>query len=141
MMRYALGDRGSPERSQIEWTVNVDAFRMDRIVSDAPAPGCGELLGVEFLEGGIWVNQLCARSVDWWEFSQVRIDGLVAEFLDRHGLVGKSDDAIDDYLDEHGLSLPSHPHLTFRTLTRGSKIRITGRFLREVSIGLIGNAI
>jgi len=121
---------------QTEGSIKPDRpMRPDRIGTSATGPGQGEIAGIYI--GG--VNQImCA--IDTWELSHVRISAEMAEFMRVHNLVGKSWDAIDDYLEEHDLVSPSLLRLILPTINAKTELKIVGNFPVDITLSITGSA-
>jgi len=103
-----------------------EVFRPYKFYTNTTGPGISSIDGLYF--GDDPENQWLGGPVDLWEFSTYHVQEWRTAFLEEHGLTGKTDDQIQDYLDERELSLPDVPRLEFPPLKLGTRIRFTGTF-------------
>lgn len=109
-----------------------EVFRPYKLITNVEAPHLSTLVG-------IFINsrpQLIG-SVDAWQFSAKYQTELAAQFLQEHGLTGKSDLEIDEYLDENDLSVPSTGRLILPTMRKGDTIRVSKEG-KDFTVALIG---
>lgn len=66
--------------------------------------------------------------LDAYYFSARLVQELREKFLTEYGLVGKTHDEIDDYLDNNELSMPDPCRFDLPTISSSRKIRIVGKF-------------
>ncbi len=120
-------------------TILTEAFRIQRFYTNATERGQMTIDGVYL--GDDPENQFISPlNLDGYEFSAEHIRELQNEFLKEHGLLGKTDDQIQRYLDANGLSMPDVLRFDFPTLNRGQKLRITGKFGIASAISVVGLA-
>lgn len=110
-------------------------FRGGRIYTSVDREGLGFIDGLYF--GDDPMNH-CLGPFNAWDFSIIRIQAARKEFLEEHGLTGKTSQEIQDYLDENELSMPDVPLLEFPTLDIGETVRMTAQFSVPVNVSFMG---
>lgn len=111
-------------------------LRPDRILTDVNLPKQAWIDGLYI--GG--ENQLLGP-IDAYQLSTTFEKKLQADFLTRHKIEHLSDDALQDYLDDYDLSMPTVGRLTLPVITRGNEIRLTGRLAREMPFTVLLGAV
>ena len=134
MQLYAIGLAGS--ETELAGIVGAEFFRPHKFFTNIDAPGAAMITGI-FL-GDDPENQILGE-IDAWNFSVTYVEQARAEFLRALGLAGKTDDEIQDYLDDNDLELPDVLRLVLRTLRKGERIRITGKFPPRFAISFLGH--
>jgi hypothetical protein len=76
--------------------------------------------------------------IDAYDWSVEHLHRLQGEFLKQHGLLGKTDREVDEYLDEHELSMPEVGRVTLPTVEENSVLLIEGRSDTDFGIILLG---
>lgn len=113
--------------------INFEAFRPFSIVTNVQEPG--SVINGLYLKGG--QNELL-MPMDCYAYSLKLWTQQVQQFLEEHGLVGKSDEEVQAYCDERDIGMPHPPRLVFPTLRQGETIRITGQFQQATMVALQG---
>lgn len=114
--------------------LNTDrVFRPTHIRVDVEAPGMVDIS--RLIIGN--VDQLVG-SIDGWNWSLKLAQQLRDDFLKEHGLVGKSHEAIDIYLDDNELSIPDPGRIMLPTVRPQQTITIEGRFKGDTRIFFFG---
>lgn len=108
-------------------------FRPTHIRVAVEAPGMADIN--RLIIGN--VDQLLS-SVDGWNWSIKLAQQLRDDFLKEHGLIGKSHEAIDIYLDQNELSIPDPGRIMLPTVGPNQTITIEGRFKEDTRIILFG---
>lgn len=111
-------------------------FRGGRIYTSVDREGVGYIDGLYF--EGLEDNQILGQ-IEAWDFSIIRIKQARHDFLVEHGLIGKTDEEVQEYLDEKELSMPDVPLLEFPTLEIGKTVRMTGEFKVPVNVSFLGH--
>lgn len=110
-------------------------FRANRFYCDVKGPGIGR---IDALTTSQDVSPLLNASVDAWLFAMSRITAERHAMLEKHALLQLTPQQVDDYLDEHGLTLPDIMTVVFPTLRSGERIIVTGEFKERVTFAFTG---
>jgi len=78
--------------------------------------------------------------VDAYTYSMDLLRKVRAKFYEAHGLTGKSDGEIQDYIDRHDLVLPDPCFLPMPTVKKGAVILFEGKASEDYMISLYGMA-
>lgn len=111
------------------------AIRVNRLITSVSNPGLGSITGLYIANH----NQLLIPT-DPWRFSARLAQQIREAFLTEHGLLGKSYQEIDTYLDEHELSLPNPNRVELPTISPSAPIKITGHFDEGFTLSFLGLA-
>ena len=94
-------------------------IRPNKIITNANHPNESILTGL-YHNGQ---NQFLGE-IDCYRCSHTYLYALRREIIAEHGLFGLTDDRIDDYLDENGLSIPEPNRFTLPTFQKNDKVRV-----------------
>ncbi len=137
MQRYMIGLVSAAAGTEIIGTVQTEFFRPDKLFTNIAGPELASIDGV-FL-GDDPETQLLGP-FDAWMCAVLFLEQMRAEFFKEHGLEGKSDPEIQRYLDGNDLSMPDVPRFVLRTLRKGERIRVTGKFPAGFAMSIVGDA-
>lgn len=115
--------------------VSSARFKLWKLYTNVPGP---EMAIVDAITIGDDPRNLLLQPIDMWMFSAINIDDQRRKFMERHGLIGKTEDEIDEYLDEKELSMPSVPPLIMPIAKKGDVFRFKGKTRHDYSISLMG---
>lgn len=91
---------------------------------------------------GIYIggqNQLIGE-LDAYFLSTSLASKLRTEFLTEHGLLGKSYQEIDNYLDDNELSMPDTMRLDLPVIRKDTEVKLTGKFNVNCFTSIMGMA-
>jgi hypothetical protein len=115
--------------------IDID-LRPDRMMTSATEPGQATITGL-YING---TNELL-MPVDAYEWSAALQSEQTKRFLEEYGLTGKTWQEIDDYCEEHELSMPRIGHVYLPTMKKRNDHKITGVFNIDMVISFIGTSI
>ena len=135
--RYSTMLVCKPSLVEVEWTCPLKVFR--------PTHFRTTVTNHESHIDGVYIrgeNQLVAsEGVDAWLWSLECHEQIRQAFYEEHGLVGKSHDEIQDFLDETGYEITDPGRIDLPHLRKAETFRVTGRFTTEFQIALFGNGM
>jgi hypothetical protein len=138
-MEYCIDMTCTADATEVMATLSITAFRARKLYTNVSGPGLATVAGIYM--GGMTESLIVGPPIDAWEFGIHNKKEMIDHFMVEHGLTGKSERAIQRYMDLNGLSLPSVPRLDLPAVRLGESMRITGRFPARFVVTLLGDAI
>jgi hypothetical protein len=125
---YQLGFAAKRAPGSREFTATTKAplvLRPRNLLTDVEEHGVATLTGI-VIAG---VEQLL-MPIDAYECSYALMKDLDRRFLEEHGLTGKSDEAIQRWLDSHEMGMPSESvgRLTLPTIQKDTEVVLRGTY-------------
>jgi hypothetical protein len=114
-----------------------EPFRLRAIRTNVRKENVGFITGLYINNGA---NQLLAvpGHIDAYHWSQVNIQRIQQEFLEKHQLTDKTPDEIAEYCDANEVAPLDPTRIEGITLEPGWQVRITGSFSENTAIVLLG---
>lgn len=129
IQRYSIGlvaGRADGEIFTVSNKLQISFFRPQKLFANVKELCVAEISDIEV--GGM---KVLFGTIDLYTCSIEHSAELDRKFIEEHGLKGLSDDALDAYLDEHEMTMPSESvgRLDLPTLKRDIQLKVSGRFL------------
>lgn len=118
---------------------DIQAFRPRSIRCVVDGPGEGEVSQIYVGNRKMFFDSV--GGVDVYQWSIKLLDIQRHDFLVEYGLMGKSHEEVDQFLDENGLSMPDPGRVELPTITPQIPFRMTGMMKRDVHFTVIGQAM
>ncbi len=132
---YALVLNFDAESKEASAVVEPKFFRPNRFYTLSTAEGQGFIDGIYIGDE----NQLVGDTMlDSWLFSAHRVDAERKAFFEEHGLLGKSLQEVQIYLDDNELQIPDVLYLDMPSLKQGDRLKMTGSFPGGMMITFLG---
>lgn len=129
----------SNKHKEVTQPVNYELFRPTNFYTDLAGEGLVFINGIYIIVPGKPQSNILLGILDAWDFSTTNINQSRQFFYEQHGLIGKSSEEIDKYLEDNNLTLPDVPPIDFATVEKGAKIRITAQSTIAWGLSLMGN--
>lgn len=136
--RYMTTLTCKPYLTEVVWICPLNVFRPTHFRTTVTAKH------ESFIEG-IYVcgeNQLVtSEPADAWFWSLEHHEQIRQEFYKEHGLIGKTTNEIQEFLDETGFEITDPGRIDLPHVRKAETIRVTGKFAQEFYITIFGNGI